>query len=200
MRIADLRLPSVAEMYPEGASTWVEVTDLTKGLCGDHRPQHFRGMATVVTKLLNQAQADLAIFGEKDYQQLLVIKRLARDLAIPTAIQGGPTVREPDGLAMSSRNLRLGPEQRRIAPALFRVLRETAAALSDGGPAGPRLDAARRRIIADGFTAVDYVELRDAETLAGLAAMADRPARLLAAAHLGPVRLIDNVPVQNAGS
>lgn len=193
-------LPTVAEMYPEGASTWVEVADLAQGLCGEHRPHHFRGVATVVTKLLNQAQADLAIFGEKDYQQLLVIKRLARDLAIPTAIEGGPTVREPDGLAMSSRNLLLSPEQRRIAPTLFQVLSETAAALGDGGPAAPRLDAARRRIIADGFAAVDYVELRDAETLASLDAMADRPARLLAAAHLGSVRLIDNVPVPGAGA
>ena len=127
-------LPPVAEMYPEGASTWVEVKGLSEGLCADSRPHHFRGVATVVTKLLNQAQADIAVFGEKDYQQLLVITRLARDLAIPTRILGGPTVREPDGLAMSSRNLNLAPAQRQIAPRLNAILVETAAALADGGP------------------------------------------------------------------
>ena len=98
-------LPTVAEMYPEGASTWVEVEGLSQGLCAERRPHHFRGMATVVTMLLNQAQADVAVFGEKDYQQLLIVRRLARDLAIPTEIVGGRTVREGDGLAMSSRNL-----------------------------------------------------------------------------------------------
>ncbi|MFZ1431290.1 MAG: pantoate--beta-alanine ligase, partial [Geminicoccaceae bacterium] len=125
-------LPTVAEMYPEGASTWVEVLGLSQGLCAERRPHHFRGVATVVTKLLNQAQADIAIFGEKDYQQLQIIKRLTRDLAIPTVIDGGPTVREPDGLAMSSRNLNLAAEQRRTAASLYRVLAETAAALADG--------------------------------------------------------------------
>ena len=188
-------LPPVAEMYPEGASTWVEVKGLSEGLCADSRPHHFRGVATVVTKLLNQAQADIAVFGEKDYQQLLVITRLARDLAIPTRILGGPTVREPDGLAMSSRNLNLAPAQRQIAPRLNAILVETAAALADGGPAQPLLDAASRRLRDAGFDPVDYVGLRDAETLAPLTTVADRLARLLAAAFLGPVRLIDNVPV-----
>jgi pantoate--beta-alanine ligase len=191
-------MPAVAEMYPEGASTWVEVEGLSSGLCADRRPHHFRGVATVVTKLLNQAQADLAIFGEKDYQQLQVIRRLARDLAIPTVIEGGPTVREPDGLAMSSRNAYLDAGQRQAAPALYRVLGATAARLVDGRPASAELAAAREALLGAGFTEVDYVELRDAETLAALAAVADRPARLLAAAHMGQVRLIDNVLVPGA--
>ncbi len=192
-------LPTVAEMYPEGASTWVEVEGLSQGLCAERRPHHFRGMATVVTMLLNQAQADLAMFGEKDYQQLQIVKRLVRDLAIPTEIVGGATVREPDGLAMSSRNLLLAPEHREIAPTLNRVLVGTAAALADGRAAAPLLDAAVERLHAAGFHPVDYVELRDAATLAPLAA-AGRPARLLAAAHLGAVRLIDNVPVPCASA
>jgi pantoate--beta-alanine ligase len=188
-------LPTVAEMYPEGASTWVEVEGLSRGLCADRRPHHFRGVATVVTMLLNQAQADVAVFGEKDYQQLLVIRRLARDLAIPTEIVGGATVREPDGLAMSSRNLLLTSEHRRVAPALHQVLWETAEALTEGGPAAPILQAAVAHLERLGFREVDYVELRDAETLAPLPAVGERPARLLAAAFLGQVRLIDNVPV-----
>jgi pantoate--beta-alanine ligase len=188
-------LPDAAEMYAPGFATWVGVEGLSQGLCAVSRPHHFRGVATVVAKLLNQTQADLAVFGEKDYQQLLVVKRLARDLDIPTVIEGGPTVRESDGLAMSSRNLYLTPEERRTAAALYRVLGDTAAALADGHPAEPRLEAARQRLLVDGFTAVDYLELRDAETLAPLDRVGDRPARLLAAAFLGKVRLIDNIPV-----
>lgn len=188
-------LPAVAEMYPEGASTWVEVEGLSRGLCADRRPHHFRGVATVVAKLLNQAQADVAVFGEKDFQQLLVIRRLARDLAIPTEIVGGATVREPDGLAMSSRNLLLTSEHRRIAPGLSQVLNETAVILAQGGLAAPILDGAIARLGQLGFGEVDYVELRDAETLDPLPSLGHRPARLLAAAFLGPVRLIDNIPV-----
>ncbi|MFL5337696.1 MAG: pantoate--beta-alanine ligase [Geminicoccaceae bacterium] len=188
-------LPTVAEMYPEGASTWVEVEGLSEGLCADRRPHHFRGVATVVTKLLNQAQADVAVFGEKDYQQLMVIKRLARDLAIPTRIEGGTTVRELDGLAMSSRNVHLKPEHRRTAAVLNRTLQDTAAALADGRAAAPLLEQAVQRLVNGGFDSVDYVQLRHAESLAPLAAADGRPARLLAAAHLGSVRLIDNIPV-----
>lgn len=189
-------LPTVAEMYPEGASTWVEVEGLSRGLCADRRPEHFRGVATVVTKLLNQAQADVAVFGEKDFQQLLVIKRLARDLSIPTEIIGGATVRESDGLAMSSRNLLLTAEHRRIAPVLNRILNETAAVLAEGSLAAATLQAAAARLERAGFSSVDYVELRDAETLARLPSLGERPARLLAAAFLGPVRLIDNIQVE----
>lgn len=188
-------LPTVAEMYPDGASTWVEVEGLSQGLCAERRPHHFRGVATVVAMLLNQAQADVAVFGEKDYQQLLVIKRLARDLAIPTEIVGGATVREADGLAMSSRNLLLRPEHRSAAPTLYRALNETAAALATGDPAGPILEAAATRLERSGFQDIDYVELRDAETLQPLTSLGSRPARLLAAAFLGSVRLIDNIPV-----
>lgn len=188
-------LPSVAEMYPEGASTWVEVEGLSQGLCAERRPHHFRGVATVVTMLLNQAQADVAVFGEKDYQQFQIVKRLARDLAIPTVIEGGETVRDPDGLALSSRNLDLAPEHRPTAAKLYRVLTETATSLSEHRLAAPLLQEAAERLLAAGFKAVDYVELRDAASLAQLAAADGRPARLLAAAHLGRVRLIDNVPV-----
>lgn len=188
-------LPTVAEMYPERASTWVEVEGLSHGLCAERRPHHFRGVATVVTMLLNQAQADIAVFGEKDFQQLQIVKRLARDLGIPTVIEGGATVREPDGLAMSSRNLRLAPEHRPMAAGLYQVLTDTAASLADGRLAKTLLEAAGERLIDAGFASVDYVELRDSDSLAPLAAVAARPARLLAAAHLGRVRLIDNVPV-----
>jgi pantoate--beta-alanine ligase len=154
-------------------------------------------MATVVTMLLNQAQADVAVFGEKDYQQLLIVRRLVRDLAIPTEIVGGRTVREGDGLAMSSRNLLLTPEHRHLAPTLHRVLTDTAAGLADGRLAAPVLQLAAESLQKSGFRDVDYVELRDAETLAPLAAVGGRPARVLGAAFLGPVRLIDNVPVMS---
>jgi pantoate--beta-alanine ligase len=190
-------LPTVAEMYPEGASTWVEVEGLSRGLCAERRPHHFRGVATVVTTLLNQAQPDVAVFGEKDYQQLVIVKRLARDLAIPTEIVGVATVRESDGLAMSSRNLHLNPGQRRTAAELYRTLADTGASVADGRSAAPLLEAATDRLLEAGFSGVDYIELRDAESLAPLAAVGNRPARLLAAAHLGRVRLIDNVPVDS---
>jgi pantoate--beta-alanine ligase len=188
-------LPEPEEMYREDFATWVEVEGLSRGLCAVTRPHHFRGVATVVAKLLNQVQADLAVFGEKDYQQLLIVRRLACDLDIPTLIEGVPTVRESDGLALSSRNAYLGPEERRTAAALARILGETADALGDGALAEPRLEAARKRLILEGFTRVDYLELRDAESLAPLDAVGERPARLLAAAFLGKVRLIDNLPV-----
>jgi pantoate--beta-alanine ligase len=192
-------LPEVATMYPTGSQTWVAVEELSRGLESETRPHFFRGVATVVTKLLNQVQADVAVFGEKDYQQLLVVRRLARDLAIPTEIEGRATVREPDGLAMSSRNAYLAPEERRIAGALNRVLLDTATTLAQGEPAAPHLEAARRELLSEGFTRVDYLELRDAETLAPLERVADRPARLLAAAFLGKVRLIDNRAVSRGG-
>ena len=188
-------LPAVATMYPEGEQTRVTVGGVSQGLESVTRPHFFQGVATVVAKLLNQVQADIAVFGEKDYQQLLVIKRLARDLAMPTEIIGGATVREADGLAMSSRNLLLKPEHRLAAPTLYLALNEAAAALASGAPAGPILEAAVARLEGAGFQDIDYVELRDAETLRTLPRLGNRPARLLAAAFLGPVRLIDNIPV-----
>lgn len=190
-----LYAPSVGEMYPEGFATTVSVAGLSEGLCGDVRPGHFQGVATVVSKLLLQALPDVAVFGEKDYQQLQVIRRVVRDLDIPVAVRGAATVREADGLAMSSRNAYLTAAERAVAPALYRTLSGLADRLAGGGEAAaPLLDRARRELLAAGFAAVDYVELRDAATLAPLD-RADRPARLLAAVRLGKARLIDNVAV-----
>jgi len=190
-------LPSVEEMYPAGASTTVMVAGVSEGLCGTFRPGHFAGVATVVSKLLLQALPDVALFGEKDYQQLQVIKRMARDLDIPARILGVPTVREADGLAMSSRNWYLTPEQRRIAPRLYQVLTALGQALTAGGPTEPLLSQGRAELEQTGFDPVQYLELRDADGLAPLT-WAERPARLLVAAYLGKVRLIDNVPVAPA--
>ena len=186
--------PALAEIYPPGFSTTVTVAGVSEGLCGDFRPGHFAGVATVVTKLLLQAMPDVALFGEKDYQQLQVIKRLARDLDIPVRIEGVETVREPDGLALSSRNWYLSPVERRAAPTLFRVLAEIAERLAGGAEAAPLLAEGRTTLSGAGFDPVQYLEVREAETLRPLA-RADRPARVLAAAYLGKTRLIDNVPV-----
>jgi pantoate--beta-alanine ligase len=186
--------PGVAEMYPPGFSTSVSVAGVTEGLCGASRPGHFDGVATVVTKLLNQAQADVAIFGEKDYQQLLTIKRLARDLDIPTEIVGHPTKRDADGLALSSRNAYLSPEDRARAAELPRALQAARDALLAGERPAVVIPATVERLRHAGFSSVDYVELRDSETLVLMTAL-DRPARLLAAAHLGATRLIDNLAV-----
>lgn len=190
-----LYAPDIEEMYGEGFATTVAVAGITEFLEGAVRPHHFAGVATVVAKLLNQAQADDAYFGEKDYQQLVVVRRLAADLDIATRIHGVPTVRDGDGLALSSRNAYLSPDERRIAPALHRALADLAVALGrTDGPAGALVEAARQTILAAGFTAVDYVELRDAETLSPVIDKG-RPARILAAVRLGQVRLIDNVAV-----
>ncbi len=189
-------LPPVEAMYPPGDRTRVTVEELGEGLEAVARPHFFRGVATVVTKLLNQVRPDLAVFGEKDYQQLLVVRRLARDLAIPTEIVAHPTVREPDGLAASSRNRYLAPVERDVAPLLHQVLTEAARTLADGRAAVEALAAGTRRLLAAGFTRVDYLELRDAEDLAPLDHVGERPARLLAATLLGGTRLIDNVPVR----
>jgi len=194
-----LYAPTVEEMYPEGFATTVTVSDLSAEMEGAVRPHHFAGVATVVAKLLNQAQADAAFFGEKDYQQLLIVRRLARDLDIATRIVGVPTVRDVDGLALSSRNAYLGSEERKIAPTLYRTLKDLAAALEAGqGPATDMVEHARRNLLNVGFSSVDYLDLRDAETLAPLDTV-NRPARLLAAARLGKTRLIDNLPVNPAG-
>lgn len=192
-----LFLPSVAEMYPPDFATSVRVTGVSDGLCATARPDHFAGVALVVTKLLLQAQPDFALFGEKDYQQLQVIRRLVRDLDIPVTIVGVPTVREADGLAMSSRNAYLTAAERQIAPELHRVLDQTAAGLAKGALFPELKDTATARLLRVGFHSVDYIEFRDADGLASLD-RASRPGRLLAAARLGRTRLIDNVPVRIA--
>lgn len=190
-----LYAPAPEEMYGRGFATTVTVNGVSGEMEGAVRPDHFAGVATVVAKLLLQARPDIAYFGEKDYQQLIVVRRLAADLDIPTRIVGAPTVRDVDGVALSSRNAYLSPEERRIAPALYRALAELAAALTAGrGPIPALIEAARQAILSAGFRSVDYVELRDAETLAAVDRVT-RPARALAAARLGKTRLIDNLPV-----
>lgn len=186
--------PTQTEMYPDGFATKVTVARVSEGLCGAFRPGHFEGVATVVSKLFNQSQADFAVLGEKDYQQLHVVRRMTRDLDIPIGIVAHPTVRETDGLAMSSRNTRLTPDERRLAPVLFRQLTIAADAFRQGKPAQEIYAAARTAILASGFSAVEYFELRAEQDLMPLQALSE-PARLLVAANLGRVRLIDNIPV-----
>jgi pantoate--beta-alanine ligase len=188
--------PSREEMYGEGFSTRILMEGgVAEGLESVTRPHFFGGVATVVAKLLLQSGADVAMFGEKDYQQLQVVRRLVRDLDIPTKIIGVPTLRENDGLAMSSRNAYLSAEERRVAPVLHRTISEIAGKLSSGARIAATLAAGRKRIEDAGFR-LDYLELRDADTLRPLAeALLDRPARILVAAMLGRTRLIDNLPV-----
>jgi pantoate--beta-alanine ligase len=187
-------IPALHEMYPPDFATLVRVSGLTEGLCGAHRAGHFDGVTTVVTKLLIQALPDIAYFGEKDYQQLTVVRRLARDLDIPVLIAGVPTVREADGLALSSRNVYLSAEERRIAPNLARVLRSVAAALA-GDPTVVQREIARgsTALQQSGFT-VEYLEIREAETLAVTSEVTAR-SRIFAAVRLGTTRLIDNMPI-----
>ena len=187
-------IPALHEMYPPDFATLVQVSGLTEGLCGAHRAGHFDGVTTVVTKLLIQALPDIAYFGEKDYQQLTVVRRLARDLNIPVLIAGVPTVREADGLALSSRNVYLSAEERRIAPNLARVLRSVAAALARD-PTVVQREIARgsAALQQSGFT-VEYLEIREAETLAVTSEVTAR-SRIFAAVRLGTTRLIDNMPI-----
>ena len=189
-----LYAPDLATMYPPGFVTTVSAGVLAEPLCGRFRPGHFTGVATVVTKLLLQARADLACFGEKDYQQLQIIRRVVRDLDIPVRIEGVPIVREEDGLALSSRNAYLSPEERRIAPALHRILSEVAARVSEGTPTAEAASWGAAALIEAGFTKLDYLEIRDAETLAPLATRA-RAGCVFAAAWLAKTRLIDNIPL-----
>lgn len=186
--------PATAHMYPEGFATTVSLTGPALGLETEFRPHFFSGVATVVTKLLLGVMADVAVFGEKDYQQLQVIRRLARDLQIPCAIEGAPTIRETDGLALSSRNVYLSGPERRIAPKLHETLQETANAIQNGRKAQDALDEAVARLSALGFV-VDYVSLRNADTLAEVTDCGRERLRLLAAARLGRTRLIDNIAV-----
>jgi pantoate--beta-alanine ligase len=188
-------VPAAAEIYPPGFATLVQVSGLTEGLCGAHRAGHFDGVATVVTKLLLQSLPDAAYFGEKDYQQLMVIRRLARDLDIPVRIEGVATWREPDGLALSSRNVYLSPEERRVAPMLASVLRRVAVAVARRPDmVAPELAQGAAELREAGF-AVEYLEIRDTEALAPVIAEVTAPARVFAAVQLGRTRLIDNVPV-----
>ncbi len=194
-----LYAPTVETMYPDGFQTTVKVADVAKGLCGDYRPGHFDGVATVVAKLFVQCAPDAAWFGEKDYQQLLVIRRMARDLGLSLAVHGVATVREPDGLALSSRNAYLDERERAIAPLLHHTLSAVAEAVAGGAAAADETLRGRNALLDAGFSPVDYIEVRDAETLAPVDAVS-RPARVLAAAHLGRARLIDNVPAGRVAS
>jgi len=186
--------PTVAEMYPAGFATRIEVGGPAKGLETDFRPHFFGGVATVVAKLLIAALPDVAIFGEKDYQQLLVIRRLTADLGLPIEIIGAPIIREADGLAMSSRNAYLTADQRRIAGRLNLVLRDAITRLRHGDAVAVAEQFARTNLLEAGFDAVDYVAIRDAATLDTITVL-DRPARILAAAKIGATRLIDNMAV-----
>jgi len=186
-------IPHTAEMYPQGFATKVSLPSLTEDLCGAARPNHFEGVATVVTKLLLQCAPDVAVFGEKDFQQLLVIKQLVRDLNIPVQIVAAPIVREEDGLALSSRNGYLSADERKTAPILHQVLSETAAALANGEGCDAVTSAGRFKLEGKGFR-VDYVAVRDPETLAPLFGPIKGPARVMGAAYLGTTRLIDNIP------
>lgn len=187
-------LPTPDQIYPDGFSTNVSVSGVSEGLCGAHRPGHFDGVATVVAKLLLQTGADRAFFGEKDFQQLQVVKRLVRDLDIPTEIVGCATVREDDGLALSSRNVRLSEIARNTAPRLYAILQDVADELRRGATAEAATYTAKARIELAGFSEVEYLELRAEDGLAPMTVL-DRPARLLVAAWLEGVRLIDNIPV-----
>ena len=189
--------PTLNEIYPEGFATAVSLTGPARGLEADHREGFFEGIATVVLKLLLQTGADMAMFGEKDYQQLLVVTRLVRDLDLPVTIIPVATVREADGLAMSSRNAYLAPDERRRAARLHEILEETARTLETGAsPAAVLIDGLKS--LDSVFDAVDYLELRDPLTLDPLESL-DRRGRLLAAARLGTTRLIDNVAVDFPG-
>ncbi len=188
-------LPSVAEMYPPGFSTTVSLSGpASAGLEDTFRPGHFAGVATVVAKLHNQVQPDLAVYGEKDFQQLAVIRQLARDLDQPLQILGGETIREADGLALSSRNVYLGDAERRVAPMLNATMREAATRIRAGENFETVLAGGRAAIGAAGF-ALDYLELRDAMTLGAPDIASGKPLRMLVAAKIGATRLIDNIAV-----
>ncbi|MEL7687405.1 pantoate--beta-alanine ligase [Citromicrobium bathyomarinum] len=191
--------PDAGTMYPDGFSTSIAVDGVSADFCGASRPGHFAGVATVVCKLFNQVQPDIALFGEKDWQQLAVIRRMARDLdlTLPDAdsIHGVPTVREADGLALSSRNRYLDETARRQAAALPAAMREAIGKIEGGTPVADALAELEATLLEGGFTRVDYAALADAASLQRIDALPDRPARLLVAAHIQGTRLIDNMPV-----
>jgi pantoate--beta-alanine ligase len=194
-KAALLWAPDVSVMYPGGHSTHIEVAELGADYCGAARPGHFDGVATVVAKLFNQVRPDIAIFGEKDWQQLAIIRRMARDLDFAIDILGAPIARDGDGLALSSRNAYLSADQRAAATAFPNALKAAAAAIAAGGHVDSALAKAQADIVAGGFDSVDYVALADADSLERLAGFR-RPARLLAAARIGGTRLIDNLSVE----
>jgi pantoate--beta-alanine ligase len=185
-------IPEAGVMYPPGAQTFVQVRELEKGLCGDRRPGHFAGVATIVLKLFNIVRPHLAVFGEKDFQQLAVIRQMVRDLDVPVEIVPLPTVREADGLAMSSRNSYLSPDNRRRAVALSQGLQAAKALRGTGETRANVLVNAARELIQPRVDSLDYLEIRDAATLAPLTTL-DGPAVILVAAFIGGTRLIDNL-------
>jgi pantoate--beta-alanine ligase len=189
-----LYAPGVEIMYPPGTVTTVSVPGLGDMLEGEHRPGFFTGVATVVTKLLLQARPDVAVFGEKDYQQLQVIKRLVADLDIPVHVESGPTVREADGLALSSRNAYLSAAERAAAPALHQALRDVAQAVRAGRDPDGAAREGSEAVLDAGFASVDYLTVRDARTLEPVGPDHGGAKRILAAARLGATRLIDNIP------
>ncbi len=191
-----LYAPAQGEIYPPGFATSVTVSGVTADMEGAMRPGHFAGVAAVVAKLLIQATPDIAVFGEKDYQQLQTIRRLVLDLDLPVEIVGAPIVRDVDGLALSSRNAYLTPDERALAPALNQALRHAAAAIEAGGRADDAEAAGRAALLAVGFETVDYFELRTLDDLSRLGpGPVAGPGRLLAAVRLGRTRLLDNVAV-----
>ena len=195
--VALLWAPTVDQMYPDGYATNISVSGVSEVACGASRPGHFDGVATVVCKLFNQVRPDCALFGEKDWQQLAVIRRMARDLDLmlphADAIIGVPTVREASGLAMSSRNQYLTVDQREQAVGLSAAMRRTIAVITGGADVATSLAALKAEILATGFHSIDYADLRDAVTLDELTTFMGQPARLLVAARIGGTRLIDNM-------
>ncbi|MGH6785241.1 MAG: pantoate--beta-alanine ligase [Novosphingobium sp.] len=190
--------PSAQAMYPAGYATNVSVAGVSEGLDGAARPGHFDGVATVVAKLFGQVQPDIALFGEKDWQQLAVIRRMARDLdlALPSEIVGVPTVREADGLAMSSRNAYLTPDERARAEALPLAMKAAIATVLSGQPLAAAEAELTATLLGGGFASVEYTAFCDAATLEAVATLPDRPTRLLVAARIGKARLIDNMAVE----
>jgi pantoate--beta-alanine ligase len=186
--------PTVKEMYPDGFSTRVVPAGAADGLETDFRPHFFGGVATVCTKLFQQVTPDVAVFGEKDFQQLAVIRQVVRDLSMPLTIVGAETVREADGLAMSSRNRYLSADERRVAPLIHRAISSVAAHILAGGNADEACAEAAKKLAAGGFQRIDYVAVRDAATL-GAYDRSKGPGRVLAAAWLGKTRLIDNIAI-----
>ena len=188
--------PQASSMYPRGAQTWVEVSELTQGLCGKFRPGHFRGVTTVVAKLFNLVKPHIALFGAKDYQQLCAVRQMVRDLNFDVEIVSMPTVREPDGLAMSSRNSYLAPAQRAVALSLSRALEAARQARNRGErDAQALVQAARAELAREDGVVVEYIECRDAGNLEEITSLS-APAVIAIAARVGPTRLIDNTVLE----